>query len=43
MQDPSPFEQDVYLKGSLLVIVRARRDARPLSGKRVLVEACGFV
>jgi hypothetical protein len=39
----SPFENDVYLKGTLLIIVRGRGDGRPKSGERVLVRACGFV
>jgi hypothetical protein len=43
MENPSPFESDVYLKGTLLVIVRGRSDGRPRSGQRVVVHACGFV
>jgi hypothetical protein len=42
MGDWSPLEDDVLLKGSLLVIVRGR-DGRPRSGKRVDVRGCGFV
>jgi hypothetical protein len=43
MGDWSPLEDDVLLKGSLLVVVRSRRDKRPLPGKRVVVRGCGFV
>lgn len=43
MENHSPFENDVYLKGTLLVIVRGGRDGRPRSGQSVVVRACGFV
>jgi len=39
----SPLERDVFLKGTLLIIVRGRRDGRPKPHQRVLVQACGFV
>jgi hypothetical protein len=42
MDDWSPLEEDVLLKGSLLVTVRGR-DGRPREGKRVVVKGCGFV
>jgi hypothetical protein len=42
MDDWSPLEEDVLLKGSLLVIVRGR-DGRPRPGKTVVVRGCGFV
>lgn len=43
MDNWSPFEKDVWLKGELLVIVRGKDDGRPLAGQRVVVSACGFV
>jgi hypothetical protein len=42
MNDWSPLEEDVLLKGSLLVLVTSRRDGRPLAGRRVTVRGCGF-
>ena len=42
MSDWSPLEEDVYLKGTLTVVLR-RRDGRPCRGRRVTVRACGFV
>jgi hypothetical protein len=42
MSDWSPLDEDVLLKGSLLVIVR-RPDGRPRAGQRVDVQGCGFV
>lgn len=42
MEEWSPLEEDVLLKGSLLVIVRGR-DGRPRPDKRVMVKGCGFV
>jgi hypothetical protein len=42
MSDWSPLEDDVLLKGMLLVIVRGN-DGQPRAGKRVTVRACGFV
>jgi hypothetical protein len=42
MEDWSPLEEDVLLKGSLLVIVRGR-DGTPRPNKQVLVKGCGFV
>lgn len=42
MDDWSPLDEDVWLTGSLLVIVR-RPDGRPRPGERVVVRACGFV
>jgi hypothetical protein len=43
MENRSPFEKDVWLKGEVLVIVRGKRDGRPRAGERVAVHACGFV
>ena len=42
MDDWSPLEDDVFLKGVLTVIVR-RPDGRPLARQRVTVRGCGFV
>jgi hypothetical protein len=42
MEEWSPLEEDVLLKGSLLVIVRGR-DGRPRAEQRVVVKGCGFV
>jgi hypothetical protein len=42
MDDWSPLQDDVLLKGTLLVIVRGR-DQKPKVNKRVAVHACGFV
>ena len=42
MEDWSPLEKEVWLKGTLLVSVRGR-DGRPRPGKRVVVKGCGFV
>jgi len=42
MNDWSPLEVDVLLKGSLLVIVRTR-SGRPRVGMTVIVRGCGFV
>jgi len=42
MEDWSPLEEDVLLKGSLQVIVRGR-DGRPRPERRVVVKGCGFV
>ena len=42
MEEWSPLEEDVLLKGSLLVIVRGR-DGLPREGKKVRVKGCGFV
>ena len=35
-------ERDVLLKGSILVVVRAR-DGSPRAGMRVTIRGCGFV
>jgi hypothetical protein len=43
MSEWSAFQDDVYLKGTLLVVVRNRRDGTPKNGKRVAVHACGYV
>jgi hypothetical protein len=43
MENSSPFEKDVWLKGEILVIVRGQRDGRPRVGQQVVVYACGFV
>jgi hypothetical protein len=42
MDDWSPLEDDVFLKGTLTVVVR-RRDGRPCRGERVSIRGCGFV
>ena len=42
MDDLSPLEEDVLLKGTLLVIARGH-DGRPRPGQRVVVTGCGFV
>ena len=42
MDDWSPLEEDVLLKGTLQVIVR-RRNGHPRPGAKVLVRGCGFV
>jgi hypothetical protein len=41
MDDFSPLEEDVWLKGTLIVHV-VGRDGRPLLGKIVRVQGCGF-
>src|SRR5213596_2747258 len=41
MNEWSPLEEDVFLKGLLTVVVR-RRDGRPLSDRRVMIRGCGF-
>jgi hypothetical protein len=41
MDDWSPLEEDVLLKGRLTVVVR-RRDGRPRAGQRVMIRGCGF-
>jgi hypothetical protein len=43
VDDFSPFEEDVFLKGTLTVRVTGRRDGRPQADRRVVVRACGFV
>jgi hypothetical protein len=43
MNDWSPLEEDVFLKGTLLIRVTGRKDHRPRAGKHVLVGGCGFV
>ena len=42
MNDWSPLEDDVLLKGLLTVVIR-RRDGRVRPGQRVTVRGCGFV
>ena len=42
MSDFAPLQDDVLLKGLLVVRVIGRRDARPRSGQRVAVQACGY-
>lgn len=42
MDDWSPLDDDVWLKGTLVVIVTSRRDGRPLPGRQVTVQGCGF-
>lgn len=41
MNDWSPLEDDVLLKGLLTVVVRGR-DGRARGGRRVMIQACGF-
>jgi hypothetical protein len=41
MDDWSPLEEDVWLKGTLTVVVR-RRNGRPCVGQEVIVRGCGF-
>jgi hypothetical protein len=43
MSDFSPFEEDVWLKGTLVVRVISRADGRPRVGRTVSVRACGYV
>jgi hypothetical protein len=43
MSDWSPLEEDVLLKGTLLVRVIGKHNRQPLAGKRVTVQGCGFV
>jgi hypothetical protein len=43
MSDFSPFEQDVLLKGTLIVRAVGRRDGSPQRGKQVIARACGYV
>ncbi len=42
MEDFSYLEEDCLLKGTLVVHVTSRRDGKPLAGKTVRVQACGF-
>lgn len=42
MAEFSPLEDDVLLKGSLLIVVRGR-DGQPRPGKQVQVRGCGFI
>lgn len=41
MEEWSYASDDVYLKGTLLIIVKGR-DGKPREGKRVQVKGCGF-
>jgi len=43
MNDWSPLDADVLLKGTLLVRVINKRDGQPRFGKKVSVFACGYV
>jgi hypothetical protein len=43
MNDWSPLDADVLLKGTLLVRVINKRDGQPRVGKKVSVFACGYV
>jgi hypothetical protein len=43
MNDWSPLDEDVLLKGTLFVRVMSRASGTPLPGKRVVVRGCGFV
>jgi hypothetical protein len=42
MGEFSPLEDDVWLKGTLIVRAVGRRDGKPQRGKRVVVRGCGF-
>lgn len=42
MEDWSPLEEDVLLKGMLTVIVSGRNGS-PRAGQQVLISGCGFV
>jgi hypothetical protein len=41
MDDFSPLEEDVWLKGTLIIHV-VGRNGKPLPGKVVHVQGCGF-
>jgi hypothetical protein len=43
MNDWSPLNEDVFLKGTLVVRVTGRHDHRPKPGRQVTVHGCGFV
>lgn len=43
MDDWSPLEEDVLLKGMLFIRVTGKRDGQPRAGQKVTVRACGFV
>lgn len=42
MSDWTPLDEDVYLKGTLTVIVRGA-DGRPRAGQQISIRGCGFV
>ena len=42
MRDWSPLEEDVWLKGTVTVVV-TRPDGRPCRDHPVVVRGCGFV
>jgi hypothetical protein len=42
MSEFSPLENDVWLKGTLVIQAIGRSDRQPQPGKRVLVKACGY-
>jgi hypothetical protein len=42
MADWSPLENEVYLKGTLTVIVLGSKG-QPREGQRVTIRGCGFV
>jgi hypothetical protein len=43
MEDFCPLQDDVWLKGTLVVRAVSRQGGRPQPGKRVRVRACGYV
>jgi hypothetical protein len=43
MDEWSPLEEDVLLKGMLRVIVRGGRDGIPRAGQQVVIKGCGFL
>jgi hypothetical protein len=42
MNDSFPLDNDVWLKGTLVVHAVGRRDRKPQAGRRVVVKACGL-
>jgi hypothetical protein len=42
MDDFCPLEDDVWLKGTLIIRAVSRKG-QPQPGKRVMVRACGFI
>jgi hypothetical protein len=42
MSDWSPLEEDVWLTGTLVILVRDGKTGRPRAGQAVTVRACGF-
>jgi hypothetical protein len=42
MSSYSPLEDDVFLKGTLVVRVTSRADGDPVPRQRVHIKACGY-